>query len=250
MLTDNPVYYVYLFLDPTKPGKYGFSQHCFLYAPIYIGKGKDYRYNEHFNPSKRKRCSHLPFYRKLEQIIAIGLKPICIFLGQNLTEKEAWVLEMILIQEMGKIGEGGLLYNLLKGGPCRDGIPPEIVITNEFFEEWKNANYKSGKWNQSSPYRKRKKPPPFTLKSKNKMSASHLKLDKRKRYYIEYEGELHILIGHNELISFFKSKTGKLLAGNSIVRRLKLRLDPNMLLIKTVQTIKEKVLIEKFNNRV
>ena len=40
-------YYIYIYLDPRKPGNYKYNNLCFNYEPIYIGKGKGYRYRGH-----------------------------------------------------------------------------------------------------------------------------------------------------------------------------------------------------------
>jgi len=38
------IYYNYIYLDPRKPGKYNYNHMCYLYEPIYVGKGKNNRY--------------------------------------------------------------------------------------------------------------------------------------------------------------------------------------------------------------
>jgi hypothetical protein len=37
-------FYIYIYLDPRKHGKYCYNDICFLYEPIYIGKGKNKRW--------------------------------------------------------------------------------------------------------------------------------------------------------------------------------------------------------------
>lgn len=48
MREDN-VFYVYIYLDPRKPGKYQFNKYCFLNQPFYVGKGKKDRYKHHLS---------------------------------------------------------------------------------------------------------------------------------------------------------------------------------------------------------
>ena len=47
-------YYVYVYLDPNKPGKYQYPEltSCFLFEPFYVGKGtrmRDTRYIQNYN---------------------------------------------------------------------------------------------------------------------------------------------------------------------------------------------------------
>ena len=44
-------FYVYIYLDPRKPGKYTYEDLCFLYEPFYIGKGKNNRIDGHLYES-------------------------------------------------------------------------------------------------------------------------------------------------------------------------------------------------------
>ena len=48
MINKNPNrFYVYVYLDPRKPGKYKYGEYEFDYEPVYVGKGTNYRLNSH-----------------------------------------------------------------------------------------------------------------------------------------------------------------------------------------------------------
>ena len=61
------MFYVYVYLDPRKSGKFSYKTVSFLYEPIYIGKGKDRRYLIHLKLLKNKQKSH--FKNKLLKIL-------------------------------------------------------------------------------------------------------------------------------------------------------------------------------------
>lgn len=44
-------FYVYVYLDPRKPGKYKYGEYEFDYEPFYVGKGTGRRIRNHFKPS-------------------------------------------------------------------------------------------------------------------------------------------------------------------------------------------------------
>jgi hypothetical protein len=58
--------YVYVYLDPRKPGRYEYDSICFLYQPIYVGKGTKNRMFEHI-----KRSDNHPLTRKISKIKSI-----------------------------------------------------------------------------------------------------------------------------------------------------------------------------------
>ena len=50
-------FYVYVYLDPRKPGRYlyGDQQVTYLFEPFYVGKGKNNRLNEHLDCLKKTK---------------------------------------------------------------------------------------------------------------------------------------------------------------------------------------------------
>jgi hypothetical protein len=99
-------FYVYVWLDPRKPGKYKYGKYMFDHEPIYVGKG----YKNRGLRFKRRECNSF-LKRKLNKI----LSPIFIKAKENLTETEAFVEEVRMIATIGRFGKGPLT-NLTNGG--------------------------------------------------------------------------------------------------------------------------------------
>jgi len=107
-------FYIYIYLDPRKSGRYCYNDVCFIFEPIYIGKGKDNRYKELDN----SRCRL--FKNKINKIKQSGLEPIVFKLYENLNEENSFKFEKQLINEIGRINlKTGSLVNITDGG---DGI--------------------------------------------------------------------------------------------------------------------------------
>ena len=84
------IFYVYVYLDPRKPGDYIYGEYHFDYEPFYVGKGRYNRlyihlkkniYNPHFhNKIKKiqKECKHdpfvIPFKKQLSENDAFDLE--------------------------------------------------------------------------------------------------------------------------------------------------------------------------------
>jgi len=120
------MWYNYVYLDPRKPGKYTYENInlCFLFEPIYLGKGKDKRYLEHFKNFKNnnKKLNSI-LKHKFEKIQSLGLEPIIEKIYFTNNETDAYNNETISIQAIGTIdGE------TVKRGPlcnfCLDNRPP------------------------------------------------------------------------------------------------------------------------------
>ena len=112
-------YYVYVYLDPRKPGKYIYGNYNFEYEPFYIGEGKGRRIkvhlqkviNDNFKVSNHKN-------NKIKSILNSGLKPIIIKIKSDLSRFEACKLESELISLIGKlIDESGSLTNTITEHP-------------------------------------------------------------------------------------------------------------------------------------
>jgi len=111
-------FYVYIYLDPRKPGNYKYGEYNFDYEPFYVGKGKNNRYLKHlhYNDSSIKTLN-------IKTILNENLKPIIIKYKENLIECEAFKLEIDFIKNIRRIDLGtGPLYNRTSGG---DGLAGE-----------------------------------------------------------------------------------------------------------------------------
>ena len=113
-------YYIYIYLDPRKPGVYIYDNYTFDFEPIYVGKGKNRRYKQHI-----RQCLLHPhksiFYRKLNNILKEH-KPIYFILEGNLSNENACKKEIELIKLIGRLNiKAGTLCNLTNGGDGTTG---------------------------------------------------------------------------------------------------------------------------------
>lgn len=94
-------YYVYIYLDPRKPGDYRYGQTRLQYEPFYVGKGKGRRKAEHLFESSLKKSNASPKVAKIRKILSLNLSPIIQIIHENLNEDAAYALEDGLIREVG-----------------------------------------------------------------------------------------------------------------------------------------------------
>jgi hypothetical protein len=104
-------FYVYVYLDPRKPGPFKYGKYKFMHEPIYVGKGKNKRAYE--------LCMHNGRFIK-QKIIGLKKKGVSIIINifmMKLKEKEALKLEQRLISKIGRFDLGkGPLVNCTDGG--------------------------------------------------------------------------------------------------------------------------------------
>jgi hypothetical protein len=124
-------YYVYIYFDTRKPGRYVYDNYIFDYEPFYIGKGKDKRYYYHIKESYKKTV-HTPNANKIRKIRNItGDNPIIIKIESLLSEEKAFEIEKKFIRLIGRKDlSNGPLLNLTDGGDgfsniIRKPITPE-----------------------------------------------------------------------------------------------------------------------------
>lgn len=95
------IYYNYIYLDPRKKGKYAYETICFLYEPIYVGKGKGDRYLSHLK--NKKRIDNKKFINKINKIkeSIYNIEDYIILLNYTHDESIAYETETKLIEEIG-----------------------------------------------------------------------------------------------------------------------------------------------------
>jgi group I intron endonuclease len=107
-------YYVYVFLDSSKPGTFYYENLSFEFEPFYIGKGKSDRIvNSLYDKGTFK-------YHKIQNLKKRGFEVITRKIYENLNNMESLEVEKLLISIIGRRDMGkGPLVNLTDGGDGR-----------------------------------------------------------------------------------------------------------------------------------
>lgn len=107
-------FYVYVYLDPKKPGRYVYGDYRFLHEPIYVGKGTGKRA---YDFRKHNHCFSLK-----NRFSLIGSDPLILFIKKQLSDQESIIWEILLIATIGRENLGrGPLHNLTVGGDGASG---------------------------------------------------------------------------------------------------------------------------------
>jgi hypothetical protein len=112
-------YYVYIYLDPRKPGNFTYGEFIFNYEPFYIGKGKGKRAYLHIKQALKPNVESYYYNphksRKIKNIIEAGfdMRDYVLIASNNLSEEEALFLEEEYIKLIGRYNnKTGPLTNL------------------------------------------------------------------------------------------------------------------------------------------
>ena len=158
---ENNIYYLYIYLDPRKPGIHQYHDLEFLYEPFYVGISKSKkRHLEHLDEAYRVNCKTYKCNKIRKIKIDTGNDPIFIKRFENLSKIDAAKLEKEYILKIGRSDLGkGPLTNLTNGG---DGVTGYIHSyeqtlqhSNRLIESWKNEEYRKKMSKISSESQKR-----------------------------------------------------------------------------------------------
>lgn len=110
------LHYIYIYLDPTQPGKWKYKDLIFNYRPFYVGLGQGNRMNIHMCESSRIQNNIKNIF--INRIIEDTSKsPIFYKIYESLTLDEAEKIEIDIISHFGRIDlKTGILGNMAPGG--------------------------------------------------------------------------------------------------------------------------------------
>jgi hypothetical protein len=120
-------YYIYVYLDPTKPGRCEYGEFSFENSPFYVGysnKNAIYdRKSRHLHFAKLNKDLTNNSYKMniINKIIKNGSEPVILLFKDDLSLIDAKKLETYMISEIGNRFDGsGPLINIAPGGDGGD----------------------------------------------------------------------------------------------------------------------------------
>lgn len=133
------MYYIYIYLDPLKPGNYTYQDFSFDYEPFYVGRGKNNRYKVHIQEYKLNSKSNKN--SRIKNILENNLKPIIYFSSTGITFENSLILEKEAISKIGREKlNTGPLTNLTSGGQGILGM----MLSDESICKMKNTCLERG----------------------------------------------------------------------------------------------------------
>ena len=170
-LLEDKRFYVYVYLDPRKIGKYKYGKYMFEFEPFYVGKGHGYRKYDHIYDAKNSNRNN-PKLNKVRKIKRLGLSPYIIETSSLNTEKEANNIECVLISLIGRKDlKKGPLLNLTDGGEGNSGVIRSVDYRKKFSKIHKNKIVSEETRKKLSALKKGKK---LSEATKDKIRESHL----------------------------------------------------------------------------
>ena len=112
-------FYVYVYLDPRKPGLYEYGNLKFTYEPFYVGKGRAYRCYTGLGDGKKKKSMKAT---KITAIKNAGYMPIVLKIKEMVIEQVSLDYEISVIEQIGRSEtNNGPLTNHTNGGEGMSG---------------------------------------------------------------------------------------------------------------------------------
>lgn len=134
-------FYVYVLLDPRKPGDYQYGPLKFKHEPFYVGKGKGNRDKSHFRPGNidadSKRYKNTKKTNKIRKIIEAGFYPAPVRIKSGVEESKAFLYEARAISLIGR-GKHGPLVNCTDGGEGASGYKWSKDARERFADFWQS----------------------------------------------------------------------------------------------------------------
>ena len=140
-------FYVYIYLDPRKPGTFTYGDYTFDYEPFYVGKGRGYRSLMTIQNSKDLNNKSHKFNKIRKIIKECNREPVVVKIDKNLSEDYSFQLEIWTIWAIGRYDLGtGPLTNLTDGGEGTTNISKETRIKKSNSKrDRKKIHYAQGK---------------------------------------------------------------------------------------------------------
>lgn len=123
------IYYVYVYLDPTKKGTYQYNENIFQYEPFYVGKGSNGRDRTHL----KGKTHNKELTERISSIKNKGIDPIVIRIQEHLLNEDALLVEWKTIKSIGT------LYNNTKGPLLNKSFTD--VLSVSIFGDIKSKTY-------------------------------------------------------------------------------------------------------------
>lgn len=115
--------YVYIYLDPRKPGYWQYKEWIFEFEPFYVGRGKNDRMLDHLKPASRKMKNNKNII--IDEIFEANLFPLCVKLYDYLSFPISENIEIDIILHFGRTDlETGILANMTNGGDMLNKLSP------------------------------------------------------------------------------------------------------------------------------
>lgn len=123
-------HYLYVYLDPRKPGKFNFAGRVFGFEPFYVGVSKNaYRKYQHLQEAKKYMYTGTEPTRnkrkvyKIASILKSGQDPIIEVICEKMIKQYAYNYEFDLIKDIGRVYDNtGPLLNFLPGGQIINSV--------------------------------------------------------------------------------------------------------------------------------